>query len=257
MFERYSESARRALFFARYEASQLGGLTIEPEHLVLGALRDAPALVVQLVGGPASAATIRQRLAEAVSGQQKVPTNAEIPFSHDAKAVLERTPIEADDLKRHWITPAHILLGVMVKTNGAAARILHDAGVDVDAIRDRLRGAAEDSGDRPAAESSQLRGLVARQWTGVAKPGLEDDYVRHLQQVTFPALERLPGFVRAGILRRDVGDGTEFQVVTVWRSLEAIEAFAGSDVTRAVVPPEAQTLLLRYDDRAVHYDIVQ
>ena len=37
MFERYTERARRVLFFARYEASQLGSISIETEHLLLGA----------------------------------------------------------------------------------------------------------------------------------------------------------------------------------------------------------------------------
>ena len=58
------------------------------------------------------------------------------------------------------------------------------------------------------------------------------------------------------IARREVEDGTEFQVVTLWRSLEDIKTFAGDDVTRAVVPPAAQALMVRCDDRAVHYEIV-
>jgi ATP-dependent Clp protease ATP-binding subunit ClpC len=41
MFERYTESARRALFFARYEASQLGSAVIDTEHMLLGVIRDA------------------------------------------------------------------------------------------------------------------------------------------------------------------------------------------------------------------------
>ena len=40
MFERYTESARRALFFARHEASRLGSISIETEHLLLGLIRD-------------------------------------------------------------------------------------------------------------------------------------------------------------------------------------------------------------------------
>ena len=40
MFERYTERARRVLFFARYEASQLGSISIETEHLLLGLLRE-------------------------------------------------------------------------------------------------------------------------------------------------------------------------------------------------------------------------
>ena len=98
--------------------------------------------------------------------------------------------------------------------------------------------------------------MVSRHWTGVAKPGMADSYVMHLQQATFPALRALRGFVSSAILRRDVDEGTEFRIVTVWTSRGAIEAFAGPDITAAVVPPAAQALLLRYDVHAVHYDVV-
>jgi heme-degrading monooxygenase HmoA len=98
--------------------------------------------------------------------------------------------------------------------------------------------------------------MIARQWKGVVQPGREDAYLAHLRQDTFPAMEQLPGFVTASILRRAVAAGTEFQVVTVWRSLDAIKAFAGEDAERAVVPPAAQALMASYDHRAVHYVIV-
>jgi len=62
--------------------------------------------------------------------------------------------------------------------------------------------------------------------------------------------------VRATILRRDVAEGTEFRVVTVWDSLEAIKAFAGTDVEAAVVPDTARAMMVDYDPRAVHYEIV-
>jgi heme-degrading monooxygenase HmoA len=97
---------------------------------------------------------------------------------------------------------------------------------------------------------------IARHWTGVVKPGLENDYIEHLQGETFPLLTRLPGFVNASILRRRAGEGTEFRIVTVWRSLDAIRAFAGADLEAAVVPPAAAAMMVRYDRRAVHYEIV-
>jgi len=40
MFERYTEKARRVIFFARYEASQFGSPEIHSEHLLLGMLRE-------------------------------------------------------------------------------------------------------------------------------------------------------------------------------------------------------------------------
>ena len=88
------------------------------------------------------------------------------------------------------------------------------------------------------------------------KPGLASAYIAHLQRETFRSLRGTPGFVYATIMHRDVEDGTEFLVTTYWRSLDAIKAFAGDDVTRAVVPPAAQSMMVRYDDRAVHYEIV-
>src|SRR5205823_4449490 len=96
-------------------------------------------------------------------------------------------------------------------------------------------------------------GFVIRQWKGVVKPGHDGDYLRHLREETLPSLQRLAGFVSATVLRRDVEDGVEFEVMTVWRSLDAIEAFAGADIGVAVVPAAAQAMMVRYDDRALHY----
>jgi heme-degrading monooxygenase HmoA len=255
VFERFDESARRALFFARYAVTQLGGITIEPEHLVLGILRDSPATILRFAGPGATADAIRDPL-ERAGGGQRVPTSAEIPFSAASKDVLARTQIEADDLKNHWIRPEHILLGVMVKTSGEAAGVLNTAGVRIDAIREYLRTTPEDTADRPDDAEFALEGLIVRQWKGVAKPGQADAYIAHLERETFPALRRLTGFVDARILRREVENGTEFQIQSVWRSFDAIKGFAGDDLEAAVVPPAAAVLLSSYDQRAVHYEIV-
>ena len=83
-----------------------------------------------------------------------------------------------------------------------------------------------------------------------------DRYVAYLKDDTFPHLASLAGFVRATILRRDVAGGTEFQIVTVWDSLQEIEAFAGVDIDRAVVPPVVKAMMVDFDRRVVHYEIV-
>jgi heme-degrading monooxygenase HmoA len=69
--------------------------------------------------------------------------------------------------------------------------------------------------------------MISRHWKGISRRDQADAYVRHLKSETFPTLASIPGFVRASILRRDVANGTEFQIVTVWESLDAIHAFAG------------------------------
>jgi ATP-dependent Clp protease ATP-binding subunit ClpA len=255
MFERYTESSRRCLFFARHEVTQVGGLTIQPEHLVLGILRGAPHAVLRFARDGASAEALRAALTASITPAEKVSTSVEIPFDAAVKDALQGAAAEADEAKNKWIRPEHLVLGVLVKTYGDAARVLQDAGVDIAAIRDHL-AIAQDPDDEPREAHVPRPGAVCRQWKGVVKPGKADEYLAHLRE-TLSVLVELEGFLSFGILRRDVEDGVEFQVSTIWRSVAAIEAFAGADVTRAVVPPAAQALLVRYDDRAVHYELVQ
>ncbi len=61
MFERYTEQARRVIFFGRYEASQFGSTTIETEHLLLGLLREDPNITKRFLPEPATEASIRGR----------------------------------------------------------------------------------------------------------------------------------------------------------------------------------------------------
>src|SRR5256885_873041 len=128
MFERFDEQARQALFFARYAVTQLGGETLEPEHVVIGVLKCAPAAVVRFARIGETAEGLRARIEGHGIPREKLSTSVEIPFSHQMREVIERTPIEADDLGNPWIRPEHLILGVLVKSSGTAARVLHDAG---------------------------------------------------------------------------------------------------------------------------------
>ena len=101
--------------------------------------------------------------------------------------------------------------------------------------------------------------MIARQWRGLAHVGRAADYAAHLRDETFPALRAIDGFVDATLLRRDAPPGVEFVVVTRWRSLAAIERFAGADVEAAVVPDHVRAMMLEYDERvrravAARYD---
>ena len=97
--------------------------------------------------------------------------------------------------------------------------------------------------------------MISRHWKGIAKRERANDYIAHLESDTVPKLASLEGFVRASILRREIPSGIEFQVVTVWDSLQAVRAFAGADSEAAVVPAVAQAMMVEFDRRAVHYEI--
>ena len=98
--------------------------------------------------------------------------------------------------------------------------------------------------------------MIARHWRGVAHASRAHDYEQHLRVETFPSLARIPGFVDAAILRRSVDNGIEFLIVTRWQSIDAIRKFAGADPEAAVVPPSVEAMMVDYDRRVTHYEVV-
>jgi heme-degrading monooxygenase HmoA len=98
--------------------------------------------------------------------------------------------------------------------------------------------------------------MISRHWRGLVKSTHADEYIEHLRSETFPRLSNIPGFLNAAILRRTVQDGVEFVIVTNWESIEAIAQFSGREPETAVVPEKAQKMMIEYDHRARHYEVV-
>ena len=99
--------------------------------------------------------------------------------------------------------------------------------------------------------------MISRQWRGLAQPNQAQNYVTHLRTEIFPALRKLPGFVSASILSRSLGNGIEFLVVTQWDSLDAIARFAGADLEAAVLSPEGAAMMIEYDRRVRHFEVIE
>jgi hypothetical protein len=131
MFERYTEYARRTIFFARYEASLYGSAHIAPEHLLLGVLREDKPLAAKL---PIATAKIHieSRLKRPF---EKLPTSVDLPLSGEAKQALHYAAEEAAALGNHFIDTLHLALGLLRLETSLAAEILRGAGLDGDAIR--------------------------------------------------------------------------------------------------------------------------
>src|SRR5215208_4586706 len=114
MFERYTERARRVLFFARYEASQLGSISIETEHLLLGLIREGKGLTSRIFArSHLSLENIRKEIEGRTVFREKVSTSVEIPFSAETKRVLQFAAEEADRLLHNYIGTEHLLLGIL------------------------------------------------------------------------------------------------------------------------------------------------
>jgi heme-degrading monooxygenase HmoA len=102
--------------------------------------------------------------------------------------------------------------------------------------------------------------VIARTWSGAARPDTIEAYLAHLRAKTLPSLDGLEGFRGAYVLRGAAASGgaetVAVSVITLWDSRDAIARFSGDDVEAAVVPPEAQALLASWDTRAVHWEVV-
>jgi heme-degrading monooxygenase HmoA len=99
--------------------------------------------------------------------------------------------------------------------------------------------------------------MISRHWHAVAKRDRAADYVHHLQSETFPALRKIAGFVDAWIERREGARGIELLIVTRWQSLDAIREFSGADPEIAVVPPGVQAMMVEFDGRVTHYEVLE
>ena len=109
--------------------------------------------------------------------------------------------------------------------------------------------------------SVMLRGLceeepvvITRMWRGWARSDQADRYEQHYRSEVMVTLRQVPGFRGARLLRRTLGEETEFVSLTLFDDLAAVRSFAGPDYETAVVAGEARKVLIRFDERVCHYE---
>jgi ATP-dependent Clp protease ATP-binding subunit ClpC len=139
MFERYTEKARRVIFFARYEASQFGAPAIEPEHLLLGLMREDKTLTGRFF--PRAQITIeaiRREIEGRTLLRERIPTSVELPLAPETKRVLHYSHEESDRLQHRHIGTEHLLLGLLREERSMAAQILFERGLRLNAVRDEI-----------------------------------------------------------------------------------------------------------------------
>jgi Clp amino terminal domain, pathogenicity island component/SnoaL-like domain len=139
MFERYSERARRVIFFARYYASQYGSPYIETEHLLLGLIQeDHKALKVLLPNLP-DMERVRTKIESQIKLRERISTSIEVPLTKDSKRVLNIAAEEAEKLGHRHVGTEHFLLGLLRVEEGLAAKILREQQVDLIQLREKIR----------------------------------------------------------------------------------------------------------------------
>src|SRR5476651_1105749 len=161
MFERYTEKARRVIFFARYEASQFGSPYIETEHLLLGLLREDKALTNRFLRSHASVESIRKQIEGHTTIREKVSTSVDLPLSNECKRVLAYAAEEAERLSHKHIGTEHLLLGLLREEKCFAAEILHERGLRLSAIREELARSTQEKAQPQRGGQSRESSLLA------------------------------------------------------------------------------------------------
>jgi len=138
MFERYTETARRVIFFARYEASQYGSSSINSEHILLGLLREDRAMMSRLVSPIGLEGGIRSEVERLVNRGERIAISVELPLSADSKKILNIAGEEADRLAHRHIGTEHILLGILRLPDSLAAKLLIARGAKANLIREKI-----------------------------------------------------------------------------------------------------------------------
>src|SRR5438309_855289 len=185
VFERYTEKARRVIFFARYEASQYGSPYIETEHLLLGLMREDKALANRFLRIHGSIESIRKEIESRITIRERISTSVEVPLSQECKRILNYAAEEAERLGHKHVGTEHLLLGILREEKCFGAEILMERGLRLSTLREEL---ARTSGEKTAAARPKETSLLAefsRDLTQAASEGSLD-----AANILKPALSR-------------------------------------------------------------------
>ena len=99
--------------------------------------------------------------------------------------------------------------------------------------------------------------MIARIWRGAVRRGDADRYAEYMRGTGVKEYAETAGNQGVLMLRRDESARSEFVMVTLWESWDAVRAFAGDDVERAVFYPEDDAFLVERDLTATHYEVAE
>jgi hypothetical protein len=143
MFERYTERARRVIFFARYEASNYGSRHIETEHLLLGLLREDRDLGKWFPGESDYQSGIRAEIERRITRGKVIATSAEVPISAECKKVLTLAAETSERFGHRHVETVHMLIAILGVEASLAAQILIARGLKPGPIQEQIAKAPQ------------------------------------------------------------------------------------------------------------------
>jgi hypothetical protein len=115
MFERFSENARLAVFYAKVEARRTGYVAIEPEHVLMGLARADSPLIREASGGVVAPSSLKRLLRRAVMRPKpfRAGETSELVLTEVAADIMTSAQRESHDLGHPEVSTADLLRAVM------------------------------------------------------------------------------------------------------------------------------------------------
>ena len=244
MFERYTEGARRTIFFGRYEASQFGSPFIESEHILLGILREGKASL-NAVLGLIDVGAIRAQIEAGSTPRPKTLVSVDLPLTDECKRIFAFAAEEAMRANQKYIGLEHLTLGIL-RENCLAARILGKQGLTLESARKLIAGAKE---QLEAAASS--RSPTPAEISAASTPAQEVPETRRpvTMRVVIKCESKIllayrshfgpPRIGESILIRNAEGTGESYRVQDIIWELSLDEAIVLKEVDVLVVPEKA------------------
>ncbi len=97
--------------------------------------------------------------------------------------------------------------------------------------------------------------MIARIWRGAVRQEDGDVYEQYIRETGVAEYKATAGNLGVTMMRRQVGDRTEFMLLSLWESLDAVKAFAGEDYEKGVYYPEDDRYLVERDEKSSHWEV--
>ena len=172
MWQRFTERARKAVFYAQEEAVKWNQPFVSPEHLLLGLIREDDSFAVRIldrigISRDIIRAEVERQMIHGEGGQGK-----DLQLTPRAKKVVDLAYAESGRLKNNYIGGEHLLLGLIAEGEGLAARVLTELGMTLETTREQVQKSQEDGAIAKAASEELLSLDEAVKFLGTSKPTL-------------------------------------------------------------------------------------
>ncbi len=184
MFEKYNEKARRALFFARYEASKLGSKVIESEHVLLGILREGEDVVREIFARfNVKPDDVRREIEGDRVFVERVSSTQELPLSEESKKILAYASHEAESMMHPYVGTEHLLIGILRVDPCVASRVLAAHGFNLYGVREETISLIKEREASKQKKELPFLAEYSRDLTALAQQGAFDPLVGRDKEV--------------------------------------------------------------------------